>query len=304
MTIDNYVATSGQTVFTLTRDTAYIEGQCLVFQNGCLLDESEYTDTGGSTGVVTLATGATLDDQIAIISMRAKSGSKFYANTYLTVSNIASNVVTWDAVQMPYQYINIGDEMTFSNTGTPTAYTVTGVNYATQEITFSGAVTASAGNSIYTYRANNSSYPVFSRFTTNLSNVAAYTPTEWAFDSGYELPFMNGTVVPDQDYDIVGNTYTNMPSSSTGLLTIIQFNQNNTTTPVGSPVNIVAFTVSGQTTYPFVYTADALNIYANGVLLVPISDYNSGAGNYTLTATPNNNTTVLQQQSYARAGAA
>jgi hypothetical protein len=304
MTIDNYVATSGQTVFTMTRDANYLQGQCLVFQNGCLLDESEYTDTNGSTGTVTLTTGATLDDQIAIISMRAKSGSKFYASTYLAVSNVASNVVTWNSSQMPYQLINIGDELTFSNTGTPTAYTVTGVNYTTREITFSGAVTASIGNTIYTYRANNSSYPVFSRFTTTLSNAGAYTPTTWAFDSGYELPFMNGTVVPDQDYDIVGNTYTNMPSTSTGLLTIIQFNQNNTTTPVGTPINIVAFTVSGQTTYPFVYTADALNIYANGVLLVPISDYNSGTNNYTLTHTPNNNTTVLQQQSFARAGAA
>jgi hypothetical protein len=304
MTIDNYVATSGQTVFSLTRNAAYIEGQCLVFQNGCLLDESEYTDTGGATGTVTLITGATLDDQIAIISMRGESNSTFYANTYLTVLSVASNVVTWNSVNMPYQLINVGDKMTFSNTGSPTQYTVTGVNYATQEITFSGAVTASAGNPIYTYRAVNSSYPVFSRFTANLSNVGAYTPTEWAFNSGYELPFMNGTVVPDQDYDIVSNTYTNMPSSSTGLLTIIQFNQNNTTTPAGSPVNIVAFTVSGQTTYPFVFTADALNIYANGVLLVPISDYNSGSGNYTLTATPNNNTTVLQQQSFARAGAA
>ena len=124
------------------------------------------------------------------------------------------------------------------------------------------------------------------------------------FDSGYELPFMNGTVVPDQDYDIVGNTYTNMPNIASGKLTIIQFNQNNLTTPAGTPVNIVAFTVTGQTTYPFAYTIDAFNLYANGVLLTQTTDYNTGTGNYVLTNTPTNSTTVLQQQTYASAGAA
>ena len=301
MTIENFVATSGQTIFSVTRAGNYIQNQCLVFENGCLLDISEYTD---NITDITLNTGATLGDQISVVSMRAIATSASYAATYLTVLSVASNVVTWDAVNMPYQLINIGDEMTFSNTGSPTKYTVSGVDYTTQEITFTTSVTASVGSKIYSYRAASSSYPAFSRFEKDLINAGSYTPTDWQFNSGYELPYMNGTVVPDQDYDIVGNTYTNMPNIASGKLTIIQFSANNLTTPTGTPVNIIAFTASGQATYPFSFTANSLNLYANGVLLIKDLDYNIGSSNYTLTITPNNNTTVLQQQTFASAGAA
>jgi hypothetical protein len=147
---------------------------------------------------------------------------------------------------LPYQLINVGDEMAFSNVGSPTLYTVTNVDYVTREITFSGAVTASVGDAIYTHRGAGDSYPVFSRYEVDLTSASSYTPTEWAFESGYEIPFMNGTIVPDQDYDIVGNTYTNFPSTATGKLVIIQFSGNNTTTPTGTPVNSIAFTNVGD----------------------------------------------------------
>lgn len=302
MTIDNFTATSGQTVFSVTRDATYITGQCWVFKNGCLLNTSEYTDASSS---VTLGSGAALNDKICIVSMRAISSGNYYADTYLAVSSVASAVVTWNSSQMPYQYINAGDKITFANTGTPTQYTVSSVDYVNRQITFTTSVTGvSTGANIYTYRAANSSYPVFSRFDTDLTSASSYTPTEWAFDSGYELPFFNGTVVPDQDYDIVGNTYTNMPSTATGHLSIIQFNQNNLTTPVGTPVNVIIFTEAGVDTYAFTFTANALDLYANGVLLVNTLDYNIGTNNYTLTSVPDNSMTVLQQQTLARAGAA
>ncbi len=301
MTIDTFTATSGQTVFSVTRAGTYINGQCLIFVNGALLSTSDYTET---TSSFTLNVGATVGDIVTCASFRAISSGVYYDNTHLVVSIIASNVVTWDAANMPYQLINIGDEMSFSNTGTPTLYTVSGVDYTTREITFTGAVTASVGNTIYTHRGSGDSYPVFSRFEDNLTNASSYTPTEWALNSGYELPFMNGTIVPDQDYDIVSNTYTNLPSTATGKLVIIQFSGNNTTTPTGTPVNIITFTNIGQTNYSFSFTSGALNIYANGVLYEGSVDYTSTTGSYTLTNTPNNNITVLQQQSFARAGAA
>jgi len=109
MTISQFVATASQTVFSVTRDSTYIQGQCLVFENGILLQKSDYTDTGGSTGTVTLATGATLGDNITIISMRAISSAIFYDNTHITVGSISSNVVTWNTASMPYNAINIGD---------------------------------------------------------------------------------------------------------------------------------------------------------------------------------------------------
>jgi hypothetical protein len=303
MTIAYFTATSGQTVFSVTRAATYISGQCLVFKNGLLLSNTEYTDTGGATGTVTLSAGATLNDIVTIYSMRAISSGDFYDNTHLQVSTVGASSIVWNAAAMPYQTINAGDLLTFSNSGTPTNYTVSTVNYGTRTITFTGAITASAGNNIYTYRASGSSYPVFSRFETTLTSATAYTPTTWQFNSGYELPFYNGTVVPDQDYDIVGNTYTNIPAVSSGLLSIIQFSGNNTTTPTGTPQNVLTYAIVGQTFYSFNFTSGALGIYANGVLYEGGVDYTTSTNSYNLTNSPTESF-IIQQQTFARAGAA
>ena len=303
MTIDSFTATSGQTVFSVTRDSTYISGQCLVFSNGCLLSTTEYTDTGGATGTVTLTTGATLNNIITIYSFRAISSGAFYDNTHLQVASTSGNNMTWNSASMPYQLINAGDKITFSNTGTPTQYTVSSVNYGTATITFTTAPTASVGSNIYTYRAASSSYRVFSRFETTLTSASSYTPTDWQFQSGYELPFFNGTIVPDQDYDIAGNTYTNMPASASGLFIFIQFSSNNLTTPTGSPQNVVTYTTIGQTSYSFNYTSGSLGIYANGVLYESSVDYTEYVNSYNLTNSPTQ-AFLLQQQTFARAGAA
>jgi hypothetical protein len=303
MTIDYFDATSGQTVFSVTRDATYIEGQCLVFQNGCLLSETEYTDTGGSTGTVTLSVGATLDDVITIYSMRAISSGNYYDNTYLQVATVGASSIVWNAATMPYQLIRAGDLLTFSNSGTPTTYTVSTVNYTTRTITFTGAITASIGDTIYTYRASSSSYPVFSRFEDTLTSTSTYTPTDWRFNSGYELPFYNGTIVPDSDFDVVGNTYTITPAISSGLLTVIQFSGNNTTTPTGTPQNVITFATIGQTFYSFNFTSGALGIYANGVLYEGGVDYTTSTNSYNLTNSPTDSF-LIQQQTFARAGAA
>jgi hypothetical protein len=304
MTIDYFDATSGQTVFSVTRAATYIQGQCLVFINGLLLSDTEYTDTGGATGTVTLSTGATLNDVVTIYSMRAISSGNFYDNTYLNVASVSGADVTWNLAEMPYQLIRAGDIMTFSNSGTPTQYTVSSVNYGTATITFTTSPTGlTAGDPIYTYRASGSSYPVFSRFEEALTSTTTYTPTTWSFNSGYELPFYNGTVVPDADFDIIGDTYTITPSISSGLLTIIQFSGNNTTTPTGTPQNVITYSIVGQTFYSFNFTNGALGIYANGVLYEGGVDYTTSTNSYTLTNSPTQSF-IIQQQTFARAGAA
>jgi hypothetical protein len=70
-----FTATSGQTVFSVTRGAGYISGQCWVFQNGVKLLPSEYTDTGGSTGTVTLNVGATTGDMIQIASFKSTNAT-------------------------------------------------------------------------------------------------------------------------------------------------------------------------------------------------------------------------------------
>lgn len=302
MTIANFNPVAPQSIFNVTRDVDYIVDQCWVFINGALIPESEYAD---SATQVILSSSAQIGDKVTIISFRAKSLSDVYANTGLVVQTVGTSSIVYNSIILPHQYIDIGNVITFGNTGSPTQYTVQSVNYATRTITFTTTLSGVAsGDPVYIYRATNSSYRVFSRFEATLSQASSYTPTEWSFSSGYEFAFFNGMAQPDEDYDIVGNTYTNIPANATGNLSIIQFNQNNTTTPAGSPVNISTQTVIGQPSYAFQYTANALNLYANGTLLVYNVDYTTGAGIYTLSTTPTDILTTLLQQTYARAGAA
>jgi hypothetical protein len=303
MTIDTFTATSGQTIFTpATRNAEYITGQDLIFKNGSLLSTSDYTETSTT---FTLLSGATTGDILTCVSMRATASSITFVNTGLVVSTVATTTVTWAAGAMPHQLINAGDKMTFLNTGTPTQYTVARVDYTTRQIVFTASVTSvSAGAIIYTYRALNSSYPVFSRFEDNLSNTGSYLPTTWQFQSGYELPFVNGSVMSEQDYDIVAGAITNFPATTTGKLVIIQFSQNNLVAPTGSYTNLITYSVDGQLTYTFTFTLNALNVYANGILLKSGTDYTESTNNFTLATAITNITTILQQQTFARLSAA
>lgn len=215
-----FVATSGQTVFSVTRGAGYIVDQCWVLQNGLILNEDEYIDAAAT---VTLATGATLDDVITVVSFKSENPS-------------------------------------------------------------SGV------------------YASFTRHDVSLSNASSYTASGFTIESGYELLFLNGTVVNESDYDIVDQTITNFPDLVTGNLTILQWSQNNLTVPNGNPVNILAYTQAGVPSYPFAYNANAFNLYENGVMLKQTNDYSTATGTYTLTPTPSGSNIMLQQ-TFSRTGA-
>lgn len=155
------------------------------------------------------------------------------------------------------------------------------------------SVSATTGNS----------YASFTRNDVTITNSSSYTPS-FTLKSGYELLFLNGTVLPDQDYDIVSGNITNFPSVATGTLTAIQWAENNLGVPNGTPVNISINTINGVSTYTFGYTSGALNIYNNGVLQLIGTDYTTGTGNFTLTTTPTTNLNILTEQTFARTGAA
>lgn len=222
--MQQFTASSGQTVFNVTRGSNYLINNCWVFQNGSWLEPTEFTDTGGATGTVTLDTGATIFDIITIISFKS-------VNT-----------------------------------------------------------TSGAFNS-------------FSINTVDLTSASSYTASGFTLTSGYELLFLNGAILLDQDYDIVGQTITNFPNLVTGKLTILQWTQNNLGVPTGTPINVVTNTVIGQDIYPFSFVANALNIYQNGVLLDDGTDYTTGSGIYTLATIPDNANQLLLQQTFNRAGA-
>jgi len=222
-TQQTFTATSGQTVFSVTRGSTYISGQCWVMKNGCKLSPSEYTDTSGSTGTVTLAVGSTTGDIITITSFKS---------------------------------VNAG----------------TGV------------------------------YASFSLNSATLTNQATYTASGFTLNTGFELLFLNGTIVNAQDYDISGQDITFI-GNTTGNLEVLQWYPNNLGVANGTPVNIDAFTIVGQTIYPFSYNINAFNLFSNGVLFKQATDYTVATGTYTLSNTPTNNTTIMVQQTFARTGA-
>jgi hypothetical protein len=223
-TEQQFTATSGQTVFTVTRSSGYISGQCLVFQNGCLLNPSEYTDTGGSTGTVTLNVGAITGTKITIVSMKS--------------------------------------------------------------------VNATSGV-----------YASFTRNSAILTNQGSYTASGFTITDGFELLFLNGTVVNAQDYNLSDQTITFVGNTS-GDLEVIQWTPNNLGVANGTPVNVDAFTVIGQPNYTFSYNINAFNLYNNGILQFNGTDFTATSGSiYTLTTTPTANTNILVQQTFARTGA-
>jgi hypothetical protein len=219
-TMTAFTASSGQTVFSVTRGARYVVGNCWVFKNGLLLNPTEYTDAAST---VTLGTGAIVGDIVTIVSF------------------------------------------------------------------------ASVNTSSVTYNS-------FTRNSAVLTNQATYTASGFTLVNGYELLFLNGTVINAQDYNISGQDIT-FVNACTGDLQIIQWTANNLGVPNGTPVNIDAFTIAGQSIYPFTYDVNAVNIWNNGALLLTTVDYSVATGTYTLSVTPTTNTNILVQQTFTRTGA-
>lgn len=300
-TLYEEIATASQTVFTPTaRGASYIVGQCFVFHNGMLLDETEYTETSTT---ITLGTACAAGTVVSIISMSAVANGITFVHTNMTVQTVGASSIVYASGGLPYQKMYAGDKITFANTGTPTQYTISTVNYATRTITFTTTLSGvTAGNTVYQYRAASSAYRPFSRWTDALTNQTSFTPTEWSYRSGYEKLFLNGTAVNDLDYDLT-DTLSFLQNVS-GLVTSIQFAENILTTPAGASQTGTTNTVVGTTNYAFNYDVNAFELYVNGTLIDQGTDYLTSTGVYALSYTPTTNITILQQTTYQRTGAA
>lgn len=176
---------------------------------------------------------------------------------------------------------------------------------ATGAVTLTTGVPAGTIVTVLSFKSSNSSTGVYASFTRHdvtLTNASDYTPVGFTVNSGFEFLFVNGVQLSEIDYDIVDGVITNFPSTVTGTLTIIEWTANNLGQPNGTPVNVLAYTVSGQALYTFSYNANAFNIYENGVFLTQGTDFTTSTGTYTLVPTPDG-TNVLVQQTFARTGA-
>ena len=293
-----YSATAGQTTFSNTHTVGWI----LVFRNGSLLDPSEYSET--STTIV-MANACAAGELIGVLFMRGVSTSEYYEPLNITIASSTSNTVTYSG--LPYNQVAAGNVITFANTGTPTQYTVQSVNQSTKVITFTTNISgATAGLSLYRYRAAGSSYPPFTRYDQDVTGITTFTPTTYAINNGFESIYVNGAQISEIDYNITGAAVDGFPSPLTGRLTIIMFTPNNLGVPASNITNTVAYSVINQITYAFPNNPLSMQLYANGAYFYKGAsyDYTAASNSYSLNTAFNNNVTLLNQQTFARIGAA
>jgi hypothetical protein len=212
-----YDASAGQTVFAVTRGAGYIVGQCLVFQNGLLLDTSEYTDASGS---VTLATGATVNDIITIISFKSvNSTSGVYAS-------FTRNVVTLDN-QINYTASGFtlvgGNELLFLN---GTVVNAQDYNISGQTISF---ITAASGDlEVIQWSNNNLGVPNGTPVNIDTYTVIGQSLYTFSFDPNAFNLYNNGVLQLETiDYTVATGTYTltSTPSSNLNILVQQTFNR-------------------------------------------------------------------------------
>ena len=293
-----FTATASQTSFSLT----HIVGQVLVFRNGSMLSISDYTET--STTVV-MNNACAAGEIIVTLSMRAVSTDPYYDPQYITVATTGSDYVTYN--DAPHSILAAGDILTFDNTGTPTQYTISVVDTGLKKITFTTSITAPAINSvIYRYRAAGEYAPYY-RWEIDLTAVSEYAPTTFGITNGAEMLFVNGSAFNEIDYDLTGDgLLTGFPGLVTGKLIIIQYSNNNLGVPCSNITNTVTYSTASQTLYSFTSNPDAIEIYANGVMFAKGAgkDYTATNANWLLTTAFDNNFTLINQQRFARIGAA
>ena len=301
-TEDIFSATAGQTTFSVSNTNSI-----LVFRDGILLDTSEYSTTVSS---VVLGTACALGEIVIVISMRAVSTDQYYEDINAVIASSASNSITY--TDPLYQTVVAGDLLCFAATqpdptATPTTYTVQSINTSTKTIVFTTSISgATAGYSAYRKRASGSTYVPFSRYTVDLTASNSYTPTDFTIRNGFEMMYVNGCQFSEIDYDLSGNTIYGFPSSVTGKMTFILFSENNFGVPCSNVTNTVAYSSSGVLSYVFPNNPLSMEVYANGALLAKGStyDYTATSAGYNLNTAFNNNFTLLNQQTFARIGAA
>lgn len=298
-----FTATAGQTNFTF----AHTVGDILIFRDGLLVPLVDVSETSaGFTFVNACAAGET----IIVIYMRAVSTSQYYEILNTTISTSGSNTVTY--TDPTPQIIEAGDQLCFASSqpdssATPTTYTVQSVSTASKVITFTTAISgATAGFGIYRKRAAGATYRPWSRYTATFTGATSYSPTNFSFLNGFESIYVNGVQFNEADYDLTGSTIFGFPAPITGSVDILMYSPNNYNVPASNVTNNTAYSISGALTYVFPNNPLSMELYANGAILTKGSgnDYVPTSAGYNLVTAFPNNSTLLNQQTFARDGAA
>lgn len=213
-TKQSFTATSAQTIFTVTRGSGYISGQCLVLQNGLILDTTEYTDTGGATGTVTLSVGATTGDIITIISVKS---SNVTTGVYVSLSRNTATLTEQSTYTASGFTLVDGIELLFLNGTVVTSqdYNITG-----QDITFIAETTGDL--QIIQWSLNNLSVANGTPVNVDTYTIIGQSIYPFNFNPNAFNLWNNGVMqLSGTDYTTATNTYTltTVPTSISNILT-------------------------------------------------------------------------------------
>jgi hypothetical protein len=219
-TMTAYDASAGQTVFSVTRGTEYLSGNCWVFVNGCLLDTSQYTDTGGSTGTVTLSTGAVVNDIVTIISFASVNSSTGTYNSFSRNSATLSNVGSYTASGFT---LVSGNELLFLN---GTVINAQDYNISGQTISFVNSV--SGDLQILQWTNNNLGVPNGTPSNTDVYTTIGQSLYPFTFNPLAFNLYNNGILLLETvDYSVTTGSYTlaQTPTSNLNILVEQSFNR-------------------------------------------------------------------------------
>ena len=215
-TMTAFDASASQTLFHVTRGAEYLSGNCWVLKNGLLLNPSEYTDTGGSTGNITLGTGANINDIITIISFAsvAASTSTTY-NSFSRNSAILSNVGSYTASGFT---LVSGNELLFLN-GT----VINAQDYSISDQTISFVNSVSGDLEVIQWTNNNLGVPNGTPvnvdvYTTIGQTIYAFTFNPLAFNLWNNGALLLETV----DYTVATGSYTLSQTPTSNLNILVQ----------------------------------------------------------------------------------
>jgi hypothetical protein len=208
-TMTAFTASSGQTIFNLTRGAEYLIGNCWVFTNGLLLDTTQYTDAATR---ITLASGATAGNIITIISFASVNDTSTSYNSFTRYTDTLTDQSTYTASG----WLITGKELIFLN---GTVVNAQDYNIAGQNISFVNSV--SGDLQVIIWATNNlgvaNGTPVNADiYTTIGQSIYLFTFDPLAFNLWNNGALLLETV----DYSVGTGTYTlaQTPTTNTNIL--------------------------------------------------------------------------------------
>lgn len=195
--------------------------------------------------------------------------------------------------------------------GTVYDYSETATTFTVPNIINNDIITCISLRSVSAKTGMAGSYTTFTRDYYTLTNVGEYTPSG-GISNTFEMLFVNGVPLPEQDYDILsGGKIVSYSGGITGELCVLQWQPDKIQSlPTGQCVNDATYTAPAvvtdppRTSYTFSNDTASLSVYYNGVLLKKGTDYTSTATGFTLAATPSSPNGIIIQQKFQQNGAA